>query len=240
MTCFLLLGLPARAQEEESEPATVNLPTLTADQWVSYCPSEKTRIPQKGVTEDRQTFNVGVYKAHYDPDLHTLYVNEINTNGTVYIGQKSLPDSERNGYLLKATVDGSYSVKQSPSYKNDQIIESGLRGTTSEITAETAEDFNAYFQLGTNDYLMVLRAGTSSFVHYTGTTFPANKAYFIVNVSDMSDMSAPSIRIVDESETTTTLDDCEEEAVVTKIVQNGQLLIVRDGVTFDLMGRTIR
>lgn len=234
MTCFLLLGLPARAQEEESEPATVNLPTLTADQWVSYCPSEKTRIPQKGVTEDGQTFNVGVYKAHYDPDLHTLYVNEINTNGTVYIGQKSLPGSEINGYLLKATVNGSYSVKQSPSYKNDQIIESGLRGTTSEITAE---DFNAYFQLGTYDYLMVLRAGTSSFVHYTGTTFPANKAYFIVNVSGMS---APSIRIVDESETTTTLDDCEEEAVVTKSVQNGQLLIVRDGVTFDLMGRTIR
>ena len=226
--CFLLLGHAAWADDD---PVSVPLPNLTQDVLVSYCPSEKTRVPAKS-----ETFPVSVYTATLNVNYGdtTLTIREINSIEAAYIGQKSSPNLDTNGYLLKATVSGTYNVLQSSTYLNDKIVTSALRGTTRAITEQ---EFASYFALTANDYLMVLHAGTNTFVHYTGTTFPANKAYFTIS---RTPYGAPSIRIVEEPAVVTALDNSAEDAKATKTIRNGQLYIRREGVTYDLMGRTIR
>lgn len=242
--CFLLLGHAAWAQgndpvhdgdpeEDLSEFPSVNLPTLAADVWVSYCPSEKTRIPKKGVTEDGQTFNVGVYTAIYDTLNQRLVLSEINTYERVFIGKSISPSAgDYYGYLLKATSSGTYHVKQSSTFTVDpDIASSVLKGNPGPNSISTTSYDGFYF--------LVLLANSNSFVQFVGD-FPPNKAFFVFPTPEDPIAEAPSIRIVEESEVVTTLDNSAEEAKSVKILRNGQLYIRREGITYDLMGRTVR
>lgn len=201
--------------------------TYTADEitleqyWKSFSPSFNVTVPQLGA--DGNTDNIGVYVGvYYESPSPRLVMTLINGNNSVNI-------PEGYGVLIKSTGAGKITLTETIStdfYQGANSLE-GSGATEQDPTSLRLSDM----------YLMVLHKSQQCFVSYIGNEFiPTNKAYFTASYVH----PAPSIRIVDESETTTTLDDCEEEAVVTKIVQNGQLLIVRDGITFDLMGRTIR
>ena len=243
MTCFFLLGLPARAdgdvndnegsQGDQNTPTSEALPPLKNGVWASYCPSTFARIPAKS-----NLFPISVYSATYNYQIHALVVREINASSGVNIGKRST-DPEPYGYLLKLSANDeeyhNYSVDIGEEYNPDVVI-SGLAGTITEILNIKQTYTPA------DEYLMVLLYEGNKFVPYTGDYFPAHKAYIVISKEEAqyAPDGAPSIRIIDASEVPTALNNCEEEAVVTKIVQNGQLLIVRDGVTFDLMGRTIR
>lgn len=227
--CFLLLGHAAWAQgnlEDPTlpDPTTIDLPTLSAGVWASYCPSEKTWVPQKS-----NEFRVIVYTAYVSVSVSgdtTLALTPINTESEAYIGSNY-------GYLLKSAEGGTYHVRQSEYYKESLIEPSGLNGTKDTINVSS-------LHLQANDYLMVLYASQNKFVHFTGDTIPANKAFLIIQRTSYAPGTAPSIRIVEEPAVVTALDNSAEETKGVKILRNGQLYIRREGVTYDLMGRTIR
>ncbi len=67
-------------------------------------------------------------------------------------------------------------------------------------------------------------------------TIPAGKAYLTY-----SGTGAPSmLRIEDEAEIITNIEDVEASNKAVKFIENGQLLIKRDNVVYDTMGRIIR
>ena len=74
------------------------------------------------------------------------------------------------------------------------------------------------------------------FLVKSGQTIPAGKAYL-----SYSAPGAPSmLRIEDEVEVATNIENVEASDKAVKFIENGQLLIKRDNVVYDTMGRIIR
>lgn len=229
---FLYAANMAWAQDPEIIPVSITLPP---GKWVSYCPHDITRIPQKGT----ENFPVGVYTATYSSsNSQQLVLTEINTGtNAVYIG-KTISQSPIDyfGYLLKSTsdVEVTVSVQQSSSFSVNPIVGSDLYGNPQNTPVETSTLKSDGY------YFLVLSANDQCFVQYAGQYFPANKAFLVVPENDYTPVGAPSIQIVEGPAVVTTIDSCEEEAAVTKAIRDGQLFIIRDGITYDVLGRTVR
>ena len=197
--------------------------------WKSFSPSFPVTVPKQGVDD----FYLGVYTATFDDVNNVLVLHQINKDASTTIDAFT-------GVLIKSTVAGEYPLVGTAS-GTDYSESNSLKGTGN--TTPTV----ASLKVGgseTYTYIMVLHKTDQVFVSYgsdAGTEqVPANKAYLPVTPFSPGQSAAPSIRIVEEPEVVTTIDNSEGQAAVTKIVQNGQLYIIRDGVTYDLMGRTIR
>lgn len=70
---------------------------------------------------------------------------------------------------------------------------------------------------------------------YTGSNLGANKAWLPVVAA-----SAPSIRIIEANENATALDNMESTEKVVKIIENGQLFILKDGVRYNAIGQIVQ
>ena len=192
--------------------------------WKSFSPSFPVTIPQLGAEGNPD--NIGVYVGqYYDTPAPTLVMTLIN-------GSSSVKITAAYGVLIKSTSVGSITLPetdQGPYYDG-----------TNYLNGTGAEGKDPVTIKGGDTYLMVLHKTLQHFVSYEGDdNVPANKAYFTWT-PPAPETPAPSINIVEESEVVTALANCEEETVVTKIVRDGQLFIVRDGVTYDIMGRSLR
>lgn len=85
------------------------------------------------------------------------------------------------------------------------------------------------------DYILV----DGSFYRAESGTVAAGKAYLHLDSAPAA--GAPSIlRIEDEENNATNIQNIDDNVKVVKFVKNGQLLIKRDGVVYDTMGRVIR
>ncbi len=91
-----------------------------------------------------------------------------------------------------------------------------------------------------NIYVLVNNgSGTAVFKNLSahGATIPAGKAYL-----DMGATPAPAvIRLVDDETGATNIWNVEETAdKAVKFIENGKLYILRDGITYDALGRVVR
>lgn len=75
------------------------------------------------------------------------------------------------------------------------------------------------------------------FFTFTGDELAANKAYLIVPAGGGTAPSA--IRIIDEAENTTNIQSVEANESAVKFIKNGQLLIKKNGITYDMTGRMV-
>lgn len=227
--CFLLLGHAAWADGDV--PATETIPALITGQWATYSPSYNVTIPAKS-----EEFPVSVYVATYSGDITsaTLTTQEINGSSSINVPAgsglllKTLSTTQLGPYSINTTSDPTVNLLETPYFNS-------LRGTgnTTPTVASLKYDLSVSF-------IMVLHKTQQTFVSYGSTGLeevPANKAYLPITPSGPE---ARSIRIVEESEVITALDNSAEDAKTTKTIRNGQLYIRREGVTYDLMGRTIR
>ena len=90
---------------------------------------------------------------------------------------------------------------------------------------------------GTKKYDYILSDGL--FYRADEGTVAVGKAYLHLDSAPAA--GAPSIlRIEDEENNATTIQNIDDNVKVVKFVENGQLLIKRDGVVYDTMGRIIR
>ena len=107
--------------------------------------------------------------------------------------------------------------------------ESSLTGTLTPKDASTITE-GTLCVLGQSE-------GVSGFYAFTGATLAANKAYLVVPAAT----PAPAIiRFEEEENNATDIHSLEGNAEVVKFIQNGQLLILRDGITYDALGRVVK
>ena len=120
-----------------------------------------------------------------------------------------------------ATVTISYSPLDETADMSDNILE----GTTS---------YGARPQTKTNFY--AFDKTDNKFKIYTGTNFPANKAFFQTDAP----VAAPVIRIFNEENNATDIESLSSEDKAVKFIRNGRILILRDGITYDALGRIVK
>jgi len=89
-------------------------------------------------------------------------------------------------------------------------------------------------------YVLAVQGGVTGFFKLTSATnVPANRAYLELTVAEAA--SAPSmIRIIDEENNATNIENIESEEKAVKFFENGQLFIKKNGITYDTLGRIVK
>lgn len=146
-----------------------------------------------------------------------------NTLTAVLIESGKIKEGE--GVLLKATSNsGSYTFNATTGAS--RIAANKLMGRVEGLTPNTSY-FTYYVFTGTG------------FARYENT-IPANKAYFRVNGA-YNPASAPSaIRFEEEVNNATDIKSLNTNENVAKFIENGQILIKKNGIVYDALGRVIR
>ena len=168
--------------------------------------------------------------------------NALNFNGSS-VNAYIITDHE-DDVLTKTEMDGAAGVpKNTPLLLKANagtyyipILENGTLSTTGNLlVAGTGESVAA------SDVKYVLanqsEAGLGFYKITSAVTVPIGKAYL-----DLTPVGgAPSmIRLEDEENNATDIDAINATEAVVKFIENGQLLIKRDGMVYDALGRIIR
>ncbi len=201
----------------------------------SYC----TTIPSAIVTPSSETgkhyatffapYNakldagIAAYIGTYAANTLTLHVLENSETGTVIPANTPV--------VLKSTSEVAFNVvatadEESEVHDGTLLTANNLHGTL----AATEAPANAYV-LGYNS-----AAGQETGFYQFSGTIPANRAYLIISGGAAQ---AAGIRIVEGENNATSMENIEANHEVVKFVENGQLLIKRDGITYDALGRIV-
>ena len=108
-----------------------------------------------------------------------------------------------------------------------------MTGIENDLIGSTGTAANA------NTYVLAYQGSPAAtgFFKMTSGTIPAHKAYLDLT----SGGGAPSaIRVVEENNNATSIEDIEEAEKAVKFFENGQIYILRDGITYDVMGRIVK
>ena len=103
--------------------------------------------------------------------------------------------------------------------------ENDLHGTSEQIVTPA------------NSYVLGYQASTTAFYSFTGANIPANKAYLIISGGEAL---AAGVRIIEGENNATNIDAVEASKKAVKFIENGRVLILRDGITYDALGRVVR
>ena len=142
------------------------------------------------------------------------------------------------GLMIKGTPNATFTVATTSEETTDLSTSNLLKaGTGASVAASTTGTYHYVFGYKTSD------ASVYGFYNLsTATTVPAGKAY-LETTSALTDPigGAPAIiRIVDEENTTTSIEAIGATDEAVKFIENGQLYILRDGVVYDALGRKVR
>ena len=133
------------------------------------------------------------------------------------------------GVLLKSAESATY-----PFYATTDAT---TLGTANDLFG-TPEAYNTEDDLEDYTFYVLGNGGDGiGFYRFEGT-IPANKAFLMV---DGAFSEAPMIRFVTEEENNaTSIQDLQSSDEAVKFIENGQLLILRDGIIYDLLGRIVK
>ena len=136
------------------------------------------------------------------------------------------------GVVVKGTASTEYTFAYNTKTPED-VASNLLKGEVAEKEVEV----NSTYVLATGD------ASSCTFKSYTNAgdkgnvTLGAYKAYILT--SSLS--SAPDrLRIIVEENNATNIEDIEVKEEAVKFIENGKLLINRDGIIYDALGRKVR
>ena len=182
--------------------------------WASFCAPEDVELPE-GVT---------AYYAKEERDMNddvTLYVVAIDGN--------KVPANE--GVILSAETDGAYQLRattDAPALADNRF------GYTTKRTANpnVANTYTLWYD--SDEDAMV-------FAKYTGAYIPANKAYYTYNAPGGGASAPKRIRLVMTNENTATgIESQELKANSQKLIENGQLIIIKNGVRYNAQGQIVK
>lgn len=214
--------------ETNSRNALVEIKLLTADlgyypvsvsgNWVSFCAAEDVELPS-GV----QAY---VASSKTDGEDATLYMTEVESS--------TIPAN--TGVLLYSDVDGAYNLTSTtgaPAIEGTNLLVGTVARTANpSTTSETGTTYSLYDN-----------NGEIVFARYTGAYIPSNKAYLDLSGSGMS-MAPKRFRVqVGPAQTPTGVEAVESQEPMAnsqKLLINGQLVIIRDGVKYNVQGQIIK
>ena len=135
------------------------------------------------------------------------------------------------GVILAGTPGATATITPTELDATADVTGNGLHGTTIALDASSHTS---------SPWLLVLNKDNNNFVKFTGTV-PANKAYLIYNEAGGGSLGAPSIHMeIDEVGNATDIQNIEACDKAVKFFENGQMLILREGVVYDAIGRIVR
>lgn len=191
-------------------------PVTITNGWASFCAPQDVELPS------------GVYAYVADivrdeeGDEDVLYINKVENS--------AIPAN--TGVFLYSETDGDY---QLPYTLGAPAIAKNLFTGTVARTANPSTDT----ETGTT-YSLYDDNGTVCLVRYTGAYIPANKAY--LNYGGGGRVAAPRMRVhVGPYNTPTAIDEVQTSTAQTnKRIENGQLIIIRDGVKYNVQGQIVK
>ena len=172
------------------------------------------------------TASTGTPEAYYAYNAAGSTVNLRLTDATIPAGE---------GLMLKGDNGATITIPVAAS--GTSIEGNKLVGCPSGATITTSTPNYA------NIYVLANNEGTAqfenvqSYVTSHDLSIGAGKAY--LNLAGMS-LAPDALRLDFEENNATQLEALAENENVVKFFQNGQLYILRDGITYDTMGRIVR
>ena len=190
-------------------------PVTISNNWASFCAPQDVELPS------------GVYAYVADivrdeeGDEDVLYINKVENS--------AIPAN--TGVFLYSETDGDY---QLPYTLGAPAIAKNLFTGTVARTANPSTDTES----GTT-YSLYDDNGTVCLIRYTGAYIPANKAYLNYGGGGAA---APRMRVhVGPYNTPTAIDEVQTSTAQTnKRFENGQLIIIRDGVKYNVQGQIVK
>ena len=186
----------------------------TGKHYATFCAPYNTKLDA----------GVMAYIGTYATSTLTLHVLEDSETGTIIPANTPV--------VLKATSADAFDVVATTDEASDVqdetlLTANNLHGTLAATTAPA------------NAYVLGYAADPyqeTGFYSFSGT-IPANRAYLIISGGAAQ---AAGIRIIESESNATNVENIEANDEVVKFIENGRILILRDGNTYDALGRKIR
>ena len=191
---------------------TCPIATTTVDGWGTFASAGNVQVPT----------GVKAYKAAYSNNggNEVLVLTEL-ADGIIPAGK---------GVLIKGDASTTYGFTSTATTPATDMTDNDLIGTT------TLTDVSA--QRATSDIFCLRRTelfGTTAFCLYSGQYIPAGKAYLALPQINGQAGAPRNIRMV--FNTATGIEDVQGTPVQgTKVIENGQLIIIRDGKRYNAQG----
>lgn len=115
-----------------------------------------------------------------------------------------------------------------------------LRGTDVDILVSSlGGDAAKVYVLGKEAWVNSERTEGMGMYRYTGTTLYAHKAYLIYNTSEPL-LHAPVRFLFHQEEQATGFENLNQSNSVDKLIENGQLIIIKNGVRYNAQGQIVK
>lgn len=226
---YLLLALCAANVawgQEQTHTAGQSI-ELTPNQWATFSPGADIIIPQYS-----NEFPVYVASARLSAGNAYLVTHQLNASGSINVPMGT-------GLLMKLIAEGTTPrwFDFSTTASAEELEQNVLYGTTTEVRTDSLPHNN-------EASILALNKTTQTFcVVNEDVMFPAFRAYITATVVNGAN-GAPSFRLVTEEEVATGIELFEsvepfESLEPTKFWRDGQLIIRRDGILYDAMGRVV-
>ena len=196
-----------------------NKAKIGASGWTTFSSHEVLNLAS-------MTASTGSVEAFYASSVNASGVTMTPTTATIAAGQ---------GIMLKGTAGATITITIANT-SGSTLSGNLLRGC--KDGAVVNYDSNSSY-----NYVMVNVNGDPTFQlieegDYGTVLIPSGKAYLSLTSAPGGAPSA--IRIIDEEENATNIQSIEAGEKAVKFVENGKLLIMREGVVYDATGRAIR
>ncbi len=190
--------------------------TTNVDNWASYASARNVTVPD-GLT---------AYKAEYQKigDEEQLVLTDIGSVIPAYAG-----------VLLRGTANTEYHFAltdaSGPDMSDNDLVGCAVRTDISAVHA----DYDVFCLRRSDLY------DQTGFFLYTGQYIPAGKAY--LKLAKDSGTPAPERRlrlVINETETTTSIDHNAADGTVSKFIRDGQLFIRRGDTVYTIQGVLVK
>ena len=188
--------------------------TATPDYYATFCAPYKVSVPD----------GVEAYTARYSTigEYTGLLTLDVWTNGGRRVIPANLP------VILKGTST-SFVLTATNAEVDDFVGTNNLHGTSSAVL--DASTVSTAYVLGVVEDL-------TGFYKKESGEIPVNKAYLII---DGGAAAAPQvIRIVEGENGATSIGSIEQTEQTVKFVENGRILIKKNGIVYDTLGRIVK
>lgn len=147
-------------------------------------------------------------------------------------------ESETPTYRLIKVESGSpMPTRRASAYTGPNDLEG--TDTDLDVSSLPAEDQDKVYVLGKSAIIAGSRQYGMGMYRFTGTTLGAHKAYLIYGGTSAG--APPRLLFKPEKELPTSVENVQEnKAQCTKILRNGQLIIIKDGKEYNAQGQTIK
>ena len=160
---------------------------------------------------------VTAYTGEYNAVSKTLTLKTLLTNPSIIPANTPV--------VLKASSSAAFDLTLSYATAGTVDGTNNLHGTAAATSTPS------------NSYVLGYQNSETAFYAFTGATIPANKAYLQINGGAAL---AGGIRIVEAENNTTAINAVEDEVEAVKFIENGKLLIRKNGIVYDATGCIVR